>query len=280
MPRWNNALAVLLLAALADPAQAEQAKAELALMGTVPIYWGEAAGLDEILQGDAPYHWARGVLGDEFVLAPLDYLSADVLADHRFLLMAQPRRLSGEENVALDAWVRDGGTLLLFADPMMTGETRFHMGDRRRLQDGALLSPLLSHWRLEMHFDAAQSEGFQVVSHFGDGILVNLRGELWHADDGEPPYCVIPETGLLAHCVIGSGQAMIVAEAAMLDIAGPHTAAEAALRHLTAYIFAGFGDDAGNSAQEAPEFPENPTNPSSQDAGPRHDHHERDGNTG
>ncbi|WP_120076840.1 Gldg family protein [Aurantiacibacter odishensis] len=279
MPRWNSLLAVAALAAVvAFPVRAEEEqRPPLALMGTVPIYWGEAAGLDEMLNGDAPSHWARGVLEESFTLAPLDYLSAEALAEHRSLLMAQPRGLSAEENVALDAWVREGGTLLLFADPMMTGESRFHLGDRRRPQDVTLLSPILAHWGLALEYDPAQADGPQVVDHFGDSLPVNQRGRLSRV--GEADYCSIPGDALLAHCVIGQGQAMIVADAAMLDIAGPHTDAEGALRWLLSHVFENFGDNAGSRAQGDRMTGENGENPPETAQPHRHRHHGGSGNT-
>lgn len=253
MARWNSCIAAVALSLLAAPAAAQDAQPELALMGTVPIYWGEAAGLDELLQGDAPSHWARATLEEGFTLAPLDYLDAETLSRHEHLLLAQPRGLSAEENVALDAWVRAGGQLLLFADPMMTGESRFHIGDRRRPQDVALLSPLLTHWGLDLSFDPQQQAGAQLFDHHGTPMPVNMRGRLDYADD--QTLCNIPGDGLLAHCVIGSGQAMIVADAAMLDIAGPYEHAESALRWLMGHVFGNFGDGAGRAAPDAPSQP-------------------------
>lgn len=231
--RLCNSIAVALaLSALAVPATARQAdeRPALALMGSVPIYWGEAADLGETLAGDAQPHWARGLLEDSFTLAPVDYLSAEALAGFDFLLLAQPRGLSAEENVALDAWVRGGGRLLLFADPMMTGESRFGIGDRRRPQDVALLSPILARWGLELMFDEGQAEGLRHADHFGDPLPVNMRGAWRYA--GEVQACNIPGDALLAHCRIGEGQALLVADAAMLDIAGPYTHAESALDWL------------------------------------------------
>ncbi len=247
-------------------------------MGTVPIYWGEAAGFDELLSGDAPAHWARPVLEEGFVLAPLDYLTTEALGGHRYLLMAQPRGLSAEENVALDAWVRDGGALLLFADPQMTGESRFHIGDRRRPQDVALLSPILAHWGLELAFDPAQPDGPQVVDHFGDMLPVNLRGELRPV--GDVQYCSIPGDGLLALCAIGAGQVMVVADAAMLNIAERTEAGENAFRWLVAHIFGEFGDGAGIDATSAPQASGNlPDSANSADSG-GHYHTHGDGKSG
>ena len=249
-------LGLLGMGLLATAAQAEgEDRAELALMGTVPIYWGEAAGFDELLSGEVPPHWARAVLEEQFVLVPLDYLSQDSLKDRRFLLMAQPRGLSAQENVALDTWVRSGGELLLFADPMMTGESRFHPGDRRRPQDVALLSPILARWGLELVFDAAQPEGLRTVDHFGDALPVNLRGRL--RQDGSSQACVLSAEGLLAHCVIEGGAALIVADAAMIDTGGPYPGSEPALRRLLSHIYTQFGENAGNSRTDADDVAQN-----------------------
>src|SRR5687768_16778288 len=91
---------------------------ELGLMGTIPVYWGEASGFGELLAGEGQVHWARAQLEADYRLRPLDTLDAASLAGLDHLMLAQPRALSPAENVALDAWVRDGGKLLLFADPM------------------------------------------------------------------------------------------------------------------------------------------------------------------
>ncbi|WAT19053.1 ABC transporter [Aurantiacibacter sp. MUD11] len=235
LPRLLAGLAAMLLAATsahADDVAEAPARDSLALMGTVPIYWGEAGGLDELISGDGQTHWAREVIAQHGEPVPLDYLSQEALAQHRNLLMAQPRGLSPEENVALDAWVRGGGRLLLFADPMMTGESRFHIGDRRRPQDVALLSPILAHWGLELSFDPAQAAGLQLADHFGDPLPVNMRGEWRYVEAEADQPCNIPGDGLLAHCRLGAGQALLVADAAMLDIAGPYDHAENALAWL------------------------------------------------
>lgn len=228
----SSLAAALVLACAAAPVAAQDAseRPALALMGTVPIYWGEPADFGETLQGEAEPHWVRALLEQGFAVAPVDYLSAEALADYDYLLLAQPRGLSGEENVALDTWVRGGGRLLLFADPLMTGESRFGIGDRRRPQDVALLSPILGRWGLELTFDEAQAEGLQQADHFGDPLPVNMRGEWQYS--GTSRECNIPGDALLAHCRIGAGQALLVADAAMLDIAGPYPHAESAVEWL------------------------------------------------
>lgn len=228
-----------LAALLAVPAAAQEPAAAPAvgLMGTIPIYWGEAAGIDDLIGGSAETHWARAQIEASYALQPLDYLSAEALAPFDRLLLAQPRALSGEENVALDAWVRDGGQLLLFADPMMTGHSRFPIGDRRRPMDVTLLSPILKHWGLTMEFDEDQPFGVRMVAADGFAIPVNLPGRF--AEGGA---CELSSNGVLARCALGEGSAIVVADAAVLDLHEPDAAAPAALRGL---MTVAFGETAG-----------------------------------
>jgi hypothetical protein len=247
------ALAALLAPALAlapTVARAEAlatdppAERDLALMGTIPIYWGETDDFADLLTGEGHAHWARGAIEQQqYRLRPLDYLSAEALAGYRRLLLAQPRGLSAEENVALDAWVRGGGRLLLFADPMMTGHSDFALGDRRRPQDVALLSPILAHWGLELHFDAAQATGRRIgeilppdaEAQANAGVPVDLPGRLAPLDEGGN--CTLLGEGLAAECRLGGGVALIVADAALLDIEPADEAAMPALLGLMRRIY-------------------------------------------
>jgi len=232
-------LALAALAAfLAVPATAQEpAAASLGLMGTIPIYWGEAAGIDELIGGTAEPHWARAEIEASYALQPLDYLSAEALAPFDRLLLAQPRALSGEENVALDAWVRNGGQLLLFADPMMTGHSRFPLGDRRRPMDVTLLSPILKHWGLTMEFAEDEPGGPRQVGEGTLALPVNLPGRF--AEGGA---CQLSADRVLARCAIGQGSATILADGSMLDLHEPDPLAPEALRGLLALAF---GETAG-----------------------------------
>jgi hypothetical protein len=243
------ALAVTLLclasACRADEAPAAEQSArlpELGLMGTIPLYWGEADDFGELLAGEGSAHWARARLEADYRLRPLDTLSDESFAGLEFLLLAQPRALSPAENVALDKWVRGGGRLLLFADPLLTGETRYAIGDRRRPQDVALLSPILSHWRLALHFDDAREPGRTLVATSGAPIPVNLPGGFTLGDDS----CALIASDLLASCAIGRGHAVILADAAVLDLYEPDPAAAAALEWLVGESFGKSGESAGN----------------------------------
>ena len=208
----------------AAPARGPHPQSELGLMGTIPLYWGEEAAFGDALSGKATAHWARARLEARFVLRPLDALSEESLAGLDFLLLAQPRALSGPENVALDSWVRAGGRLLLFADPLLTGDSRFAIGDRRRPQDVILLSPILEHWGLRLEFDESRAEGLVLAA---GRIPVNLPGAFVPQAG-----CTVEADGVLARCAIGRGRVLAVADAALLDLYQPHPAAPGALDWL------------------------------------------------
>jgi hypothetical protein len=231
-----------------EPAPADKAAdlPKLGLMGTIPIYWGEAGDFDELLAGGQDDHWARARLEADYRLSPIDTLDEASLAGIDLLMLAQPRALSPAENVALDAWVRGGGKLLLFADPMLTGESRFAIGDRRRPQDVILLSPILDHWGLALAFDEDRAAGARLVRSAGAAIPVNLPGSI-DIGGGEAD-CAILAREVLAECRIGSGSALVLADAALLDLHEPHPGAAAALDWLAARAFARNGDRAGKAA--------------------------------
>lgn len=253
----SNRIALRLACALlplqplaAEEDAAGEARPSLALMGSVPIYWGEPQSLGEIVEGRAPTHWARALIETDFDLVPLDFLTPEALAGHDYLLMAQPRALAPSENIALDDWVRAGGRLLLFADPMMTGESRFALGDRRRPMDVALLSPILSHWGLELHYDETQLAGLrESSSYYGYKIPVNLAGRFVRQGDECMPR---GEDDLMARCALGEGRVLILADAAIVDVDGPHEGAAQALEGLLDDVFGDFGENAGNVAWRMP----------------------------
>jgi hypothetical protein len=155
---------------------AEVQRIPLGLSSTLPIYWQESPDFATILKAEGEPGWVRQALETRFDLVPLDVLSAEALAPLDHLLLAQPRALSPAENVALDDWVRAGGQLLLFADPMLTSHSQFAIGDPRRPQDVVLLSPILARWGLELTFDTTQPQGERIEEAFEMAIPVDLAG--------------------------------------------------------------------------------------------------------
>lgn len=207
---------------------------ELGLFTTLPILWPEAGGVADLLASPEPPHWARRVLDARYHVTALDTLEPP--PGLRNLVVAQPRVLAPPENVALDDWVRGGGRVLLFADPMLTWPSAFPVGDRRRPQDVALLSPILARWGLELRFDEAQAPG----DHIGaGGFPVNLAGMLALTGNGHDSTCTLGAGALTADCRIGSGHAVIVADAALLEPGGDENVRRAALSRLLESAFAG-----------------------------------------
>lgn len=241
--RLPLALAALALATGAVESAAEERRPSLGVMGTIPIYWGEARTLGDLVSGSGRPHWARAALERDYTLRPLDTLDPASLAGVSYLLLAQPRALSGAENVALDAWVRAGGHLLLFADPLMTGESAFPLGDRRRPQDVALLSPILGHWGLRFEFDADQPPGPRIVRQGTLALPVEMAGRFALATMRAP--CTLSAEAVLARCALGNGTAMIVADAALLDLYDPDPIAAAALTRLESLAYGHSGEIAG-----------------------------------
>ena len=218
-----------------EPERPEERPA-LGLMTTLPLLWAEAADVGELLAADGAAGWVREEIERSHRIEPLDTLEAGALARLDRLVLAQPRALSPAENVALDAWVRGGGRLLLFADPMLTRHSRYPVGDRRRPQDVVLLSPILAHWGLELRFDDSQSEGERLVEVGGAQVPVNLAGS-FALGPGTP--CTLTADAVVARCRLGEGSVVIVADAAVLDDPDSSDAAErkAALDRLLALAF-------------------------------------------
>lgn len=197
--------------------EAEAPRTSLGLSSTLPIYWQESADFASLLKEDGGPGWVRQALETRFDLVPLDVLSAEALAPLDHLLLAQPRALSPSENVALDDWVRAGGQLLLFADPMLTSHSQFAIGDRRRPQDVVLLSPILTRWGLELTFDTAQPQGERIEKAIGLELPVDLAGAFVPIASEAASECTISETAIAARCRVGEGRVTIIADAALLD---------------------------------------------------------------
>ena len=203
---------------------------EFLLFTSLPIYWSEAPDLATTLHENAPPHWARVALQKMGSLVPVDALESETLGAPRRLLMIQPRPLAPAENVALDAWIGQGGRLLLFADPRLTAESAFGLGDRRRPQDIVLLSPILARWGLALEFDQDQAAGERAVALDGQvRIPTNLAGRFALVRGGRnDARCALQNDALVAECAIGAGRLVAVADAALFESAS--NAADSAAR--------------------------------------------------
>ncbi len=220
------ALATGLNACATRPIERERS---VGLFTTLPLLWRESESLQGLLDQSVKPHWAKSVLSEAGRLVPVDVLDGPV-SRMRLLVLAQPRPLSPQENVALDRWVRGGGKVLLFVDPMLTAESQFALGDKRRPQDIALLSPILSRWGLELTFEEDQPTGEREVDWQGGELPVNLPGKFQSVS----PRCVLEAEGLVARCKVGRGSVLALADAALLETVELHAIPnrQAALKRL------------------------------------------------
>ena len=223
----------LALGGPAGPAE-EPHDQRFGLMTSLPIYRAPQASVADMLdQAGDEAHWLRSAVEAHNTLEPLDLLDAKSLARIDTLLLVQPRALTPAEYVALDDWVRGGGKVLLVADPMLTSEPHFALGDPRNPQAVSLSGPILARWGLELVADEGEGHGH---NHGIDG------DEAGHAADheveldgytlpvtyggtfekrppagGDPADCSLRNAGLIAVCQIVEGRAVVVADATVFE---------------------------------------------------------------
>jgi hypothetical protein len=184
----------------------------LHVMTALPLFWGEGGPAD-IVQGQGSRSPVLAALDADYQVTPVDILNTETLETAQRLILAQPTALRPEELVALDEWVRQGGQLLVFADPELLWPSAMSIGDPRRAPVRSLLGPLLSHWGLTLNLPKAQTPAIALGKIDGNLVSLAQPGQ-WSVQSGE---CRISDDALLARCRIGKGQAILVADADMLD---------------------------------------------------------------
>ncbi len=223
------AAAAALIAAWLAIAHHAPARTRTGLFTSLPIIWSETASVGAALQSSEAPHWARAAIADGGTLVPLDFLDAKALAPLHEIVIAQPRPLAPLENVALDGWVRGGGRVLLIVDPLLTQESIFPLGDPRRPQATALLSPILTRWGLELEFDDGQPAAPRVAEVLGGPVVVELAGRFAALPGAR---CRISNVGLVARCRVGKGEVLAFADAAVMGGDDPRGTKRRALIRL------------------------------------------------
>ena len=185
------------------PVPAVTAKPKLMLLTTLPLVFSEQFGLEG---GGSP---ALAALATQYRVTPIGIADARTLTRARLLLMAHPRAQTAESLVDLDRWVRNGGRLLLLADPMLEWPSGRPLGDPFRPPPAFADTGLLKHWGLRL--DAPDERGPRERRLGGLPILTVSPGSL-------VGQCAISRDRLVAHCRIGKGEATIVADADFLDV--------------------------------------------------------------
>ena len=114
------------------------------------------------------------------------------------LLMAHARAQPAQALVDLDRWVRDGGRVLLLADPRLDWESGRPLGDKLRPPPAFADTGLLAHWGLTLSGPTTDGRGF----------LASTRPSR---------SCEVLSEGFIARCRIGAGSATIIADADFLN---------------------------------------------------------------
>ena len=175
----------------------------LLLVTSLPLLFGDNFSLSD---NGSP---ALKALETRYRVEPISVTDRSELMKGRLLLMAHPLAQPAEDLVALDQWVRDGGRVLLLADPMLEWPSGRPLGDPLRPPSMFMDTGLLAHWGLRL--DAPLERGPRVSRLGGYDVVTVSPGELFGG-------CRISADRLVAHCQIGSGQAIVVADADLLDV--------------------------------------------------------------
>ena len=209
------------------PAERENPdRAELGVLTSLPLVWPIEARFEDLAAGRFEKTWQRIALERTHDLRPLDTLAwqdavaedgpIDPLAELDRLAIIQPRGLSPVDNVALDQWVRAGGHVLMAVDPALTGEYELPLGDPRRPPVEAFLPPILNRWGLSMVFDEGQNPESRFVS-LGQADLPIVLSGIWQLSPTDHADCMVMSGGVVAHCQVGEGQALLLADAALFE---------------------------------------------------------------
>lgn len=194
---------------------AQEDKPRLGLVTSLPILWSGNDAFAALADAkDAP-HWAKTALEADYALEPIDALTPAALRLLDTLILAQPRVLSPQENIALDNWVRAGGRALIFADPQLVGESDLPLGDPRRPLDSVLLSPILGRWGLALVQDMEEA-ALRSVPMGAAEMVVAAPGRFEPLAKGGAR-CDFQKGGLIASCAIGSGHVVLLADATLLE---------------------------------------------------------------
>lgn len=209
MTRWAAALlAAMLCACRNEAAPAETPKPTVHVLTSLPLLFDAGFAL-EPAKGEAATY-----LREHYRLRPIDLPSQ--LPAGATLLAAQPRALPAEELVALDAWVRGGGRLVLLADPLLEWPSQRPLGDPLRLPVSFADTGLLGHWGLRL--DAPDERGLKMGDGKGlSGLVFNSPGRLVKVGGN----CTIDNVSAVsATCILGQGRVFVVADADWLNLEG------------------------------------------------------------
>ena len=205
-------LLLLIFAALicwrgpAHPIRMSPDRPALAVITALPLFWDEAG------QGgprDAPI---VTLLRTRFTVMPMDDPLRLASSGVKRLLLAQPRAMSPAQRVAIDQWVRNGGTVLVLDDPLLRWTSDLPLGDRRRAPSVGLLHPLLAHWGFRPH-SVWEKEN---RTHLPGGHVITLSGTQLFVTGPEGRIAGADES-FVHRKRLGSGEMLLLGDADPID---------------------------------------------------------------
>lgn len=180
----------------------------IALLTSLPLVFGESFSLDG---GGSP---TLDRLEQHYKVQLIGVADTASLKGQRLLLMAHPRAQPAEALVDLDRWVRDGGHLLLLADPKLDWPSERPLGDVLRPSPMFADTGLLAHWGISL--SGPYPDGLTTRRYGNREILTSAPGRL-EAGAG----CKADAQGFVVRCSIGKGRATVIADADFLNVEGP-----------------------------------------------------------
>lgn len=178
---------------------------ELVLLTSLPIVFPEQFTLDG---SESP---ALAALQSRYTVVPISTADASSLEGRRLLLMAQPQAQPGEILVELDQWVRNGGHLLLLADPTLEWPSERPLGDILRPVAAFPDTGLLGHWGLRL--DSPDRSGRAAIDIEGRQVWTLSPGRF--VATGRQ--CTVGSDGFVARCRVGAGLVTALADADFLN---------------------------------------------------------------
>ena len=105
----------------------------------------------------------------------------------------------------------------MLADPALQWGSLYPLGDKRRPLFTSMLSPLFSHWGIELVLPIDNAEPVSVRQIDGLTIRTLTPGE-WRTKRGaKTSLCRIDTDAIYADCAVGKGRALLIADADLLD---------------------------------------------------------------
>jgi hypothetical protein len=186
------------------PPRAEAKRPPLMLVTTLPIVFPEEFTLRD--SGSK----TLSVLEGRYRVIPIGTTDRLSLGQARLLMMAHPLAQPAEDLVALDDWLREGGRLLLLADPRLEWPSSRPLGDKLRPPPSFADTGLLAHWGLRL--DAPEANGLAMRQLGSFPVQTRSPGRLVGRG------CKIGRDGFVAYCEVGQGRITVIADADFLRL--------------------------------------------------------------